>query len=42
MAVVSEYGITNIIIMRCLNVVKENDIFELYRVSYNAVCSDKS
>ena len=41
-AVISEDGIAYIVVVRCLNVIEEDHVLELYGVSYNAVSSDKS
>jgi hypothetical protein len=37
MAVIAEDGIAYVVIVRSLDVIKKNDVFELHGVSYNAV-----
>ena len=42
MAVVSQNGIAYIVIVRCLYVVKQNNVLQLYGVPYYAVCANQS
>ena len=41
-AIVSEDGIANIVIVRCLNVIEEDDVLELDGVTHYAVCTNQS
>ena len=41
-AVISENGVANIVIVRCLNVIEEDDVLEFDGVTYHAVCANQS
>ena len=41
-AIVSEDGVANIVIVRCLNVIEEDDVLEFNRVTYYTVCANQS
>ena len=39
MAEVSEYGISDVVVVRCLNVIEEDDVLELHGVSHHALAA---